>query len=203
MNAIQPSRAQKITRALTMSLRLVAALCLIAVVARAGASQAQDAGTLRVDAASVVPGEFPQATAVLNIDDTSGGNLEPLGIENFVVTVNGQAAPVQLAELASAQDVPLEVLLASPRAGLQYGPCGHDGCHRGPDRGREHVAVPSDGRGRDQGGYRDIEQARSRLLERRGTGQHQLGDHAGAGAGRDARRGSQLLYHRRGERVRP
>ena len=100
------------------TLAIVAAVT--AVILSATAAHGQDAG-LRATIQSVTELPYPNAQAVVNIEDTSGGSLAGLEASNFIVTSNGKPAKVSKAELASSQTIPLDVLLLIDTSGSTQG----------------------------------------------------------------------------------
>lgn len=83
-------------------------------------SHAQQPPTLRADIVSVAAGDYPAARAIVNID-TSGGDIEGLTAANFAASVGGKAAPVLSADLASSQNLPMDVLLLMDSSGSMAG----------------------------------------------------------------------------------
>src|SRR5262245_9303522 len=81
----------------------------IAVVALSVA-HGQDNG-IRINIAGVTELEYPDAQAVVNLEDTSGASMGSLGASNFTVTGDGTPMPVSNAELASSNAIPLDVTL--------------------------------------------------------------------------------------------
>jgi|CXWL01.1.fsa_nt_gi VWFA-related protein len=80
----------------------------------------QDA-SLRSTIASVSELPYPDAQAVVNVEDTSGASLQGLNASNFTVTVGGAPAVVSKAELASSDSIPLDVLLLIDTSGSTAG----------------------------------------------------------------------------------
>ncbi len=80
----------------------------------------QDA-SLRANVASITELPYPEAQAVVNIEDTSGTSLQGLNASNFTLTVGDTPAPVTKAELASSNTIPLDVLLLIDTSGSTAG----------------------------------------------------------------------------------
>lgn len=80
----------------------------------------QDA-SLRSTIASITELPYPDAQAVVNVEDTSGASLQGLNASNFTVTVGGAPAVVSKAELASSNSIPLDVLLLIDTSGSTAG----------------------------------------------------------------------------------
>ncbi|HEY8173235.1 MAG TPA: VWA domain-containing protein [Dehalococcoidia bacterium] len=103
-------------RSLTVRL-LIAGVC-AAALASSAVTHAQE--TLHAEVVHVSDGAFPNANAIVNVEDTSGGTLQ-IGTENFAITVDGVAAPVSNAELATSEDAPLDVVFAIDTSGSMQG----------------------------------------------------------------------------------
>ncbi len=84
-------------------------------------ARAQQPPSLRAGLASVSDGDFPNARAVVNLEDSSGGDVRGLTAANFSVTIDGKSAPVVSAELASSRGLPLDVLIVIDVSGSMVG----------------------------------------------------------------------------------
>jgi len=73
-------------------------------------------GFVRIDDAA-----YPNARAVVNIEDAAAGGEQNLGRDNFKVTVDGKDANVVDASLASSQNLPLDVLFVMDTSGSMAG----------------------------------------------------------------------------------
>ncbi len=96
-------------------LTLAAALLLASPNARA-----QESG-LTIEIVSVADGEFPNARAAVNIEDTSSSASPQLAGGNFTATIDGQPVAVVAAELATSQSTPLDLLLVIDTSGSMEG----------------------------------------------------------------------------------
>lgn len=81
--------------------------------------QAQESA-LRVDVVGVSEGAYPDAQAVVNIDG-AGSDVGSLSAESFSVTVDGVPVDVTSAELASSDEMPLDVVLLIDVSGSMAG----------------------------------------------------------------------------------
>lgn len=97
----------------------IAALALL-VIAQSMA-HAQQPPSLRASVAGVSEGTFPNATALVNVEDSSGADVKGLAAPNFTVTIDGQPASVVSADLASSKALPLDVLLLVDVSGSMAG----------------------------------------------------------------------------------
>ncbi|HZP57442.1 MAG TPA: VWA domain-containing protein [Dehalococcoidia bacterium] len=77
--------------------------------------------TLQAQVTSVTDAGYPNARAVISIDDTSGAEVTQLTPADFSVTVNGKDAEVISAELASSENAPLDVLFVMDTSGSMAG----------------------------------------------------------------------------------
>jgi uncharacterized protein YegL len=77
--------------------------------------------TLSASVVSVSEGQYPLATVVLNIQDTSGGGLGEVTRQNFKLDGGGSALTVVSAELASSENDPLDAVLAIDTSGSMAG----------------------------------------------------------------------------------
>lgn len=84
-------------------------------------ARGQDAGSIRINIAGVTELEYPNAQAVVNLEDTSGASLGSLGASNFTVKGDGVPMPVSNAELASSNAIPLDVTLLMDTSGSTEG----------------------------------------------------------------------------------
>ncbi len=64
---------------------------------------------------------YPNARAVVNVEDTSGADLNDLTVQNFTVAVDGKPASVVSAELASSKSLPLDLVLVVDVSGSMAG----------------------------------------------------------------------------------
>ncbi len=76
---------------------------------------------LRADIVRVTDAGYPNAQAVVNIEETSGGQVRQLTPNDFSVTVAGKPARVVSADLASSQNAPLDVLVVIDTSGSMAG----------------------------------------------------------------------------------
>ena len=76
---------------------------------------------LRTEIIQIDDATYPNARAVVNLEDATGGGDQNLGRENFKVSVNGNDAPVVDASLASSQNLPLDVLFVMDTSGSMAG----------------------------------------------------------------------------------
>jgi VWFA-related protein len=76
---------------------------------------------LKATVVSVRDATYPDAQAILNIEDASGEPTSSLGPENFTVEVDGHAARVAAAELATSEDAPLDVMAIIDTSGSMEG----------------------------------------------------------------------------------
>jgi VWFA-related protein len=95
-----------------------AGLLLVAIVSFGVSAQE---GELRASLVSVNDAEFPEAKAILNIEDASGEPATSLPAESFTVTLGGTPAAVRAAELATSEDAPLDVLIVIDTSGSMEG----------------------------------------------------------------------------------
>lgn len=106
-----------------MSFRLLArfgsavALAAFAAGALLASPAAAQSPSVRVDIASFNEQAYPDARAVLSVEDTSGTALGPLDASNFAATVNGKPATVKSATLASSEKLGVDVLLMMDTSG--------------------------------------------------------------------------------------
>ncbi len=84
-------------------------------------SAQQPPPTLRADIVSVREGGFPEVSAVVNLEDTSGADLGVLTAANFSASVAGKPAKVDGAELATSENVPLDVVIVIDVSGSMAG----------------------------------------------------------------------------------
>ncbi len=84
------------------------------------AAQAQQPA-LRTSVASVSEGEYPNATALVSVEDASGDDLRSLTPANFTITVAGKPAKVATAQLAASQNLPLDVIIIMDTSGSMKG----------------------------------------------------------------------------------
>lgn len=104
-----------------MILRCAGAVLLsIALASMTPPAQAQD-DSLRAELVSVVDADFPQAKAIVNVEDIATGAPPVLAPEDFTVTVNGAPAAIESAELATSQNAPIEVLFIMDTSGSMQG----------------------------------------------------------------------------------
>ncbi len=71
---------------------------------------------------AISDGTYPNATALVNIEDPSGADIKGLGASNFSITIDGKPASVVSADLASSKALPLDVLLLVDVSGSMSGP---------------------------------------------------------------------------------
>jgi VWFA-related protein len=82
--------------------------------------RSQDAG-LRVSVPGITELDYPFVQAVVDVEDTTASAPGGLGVSNFSATINGGPAPVAGVELASSQQLPLDVLLMIDTSGSTEG----------------------------------------------------------------------------------
>jgi VWFA-related protein len=99
----------------------VACVAIAAFAAILAAPAAAQTPSVRVDIASIDETAYPDARAVLNVEDTSGTQLGPLDASNFAATVNGKPATVKSATLASSEKLGVDVLLMMDTSGSMQG----------------------------------------------------------------------------------
>lgn len=102
------------------SAALVALLALFAILG-VGIARAQQSAGLRVDVTSVTTADYPNARAVVNVEDSSGGDVQQLTAANFSATLDGAPVTIASAELASSQKLPLDLLLVMDVSGSMAG----------------------------------------------------------------------------------
>jgi VWFA-related protein len=102
------------SRTLSKGALVAAAVVLCALAVRPVAAQSP---TVRVDIATIGEMTYPDARAVLNVEDTSGTPIGALDASNFAATVNGKAATVKSATLASSEKLGVDVLLMMDTSG--------------------------------------------------------------------------------------
>jgi VWFA-related protein len=85
-----------------------------------GPARAQDE-SLRVDVASVSDGTYPDARAVVNIEDTGEGDAPDVTKDNFTVTIDGRDVEVVAAELATSEAAPLDAVFVVDTSGSMAG----------------------------------------------------------------------------------
>jgi VWFA-related protein len=98
---------------------ILAFLGAVAVVAVTSADAQEP--TLRAEIISVRDAEYPYAEAIINVEDTAGGEPRNLTTTDFSVLIDGAAVPVDSADLASRQGSPLDVLLVIDTSGSMEG----------------------------------------------------------------------------------
>src|SRR5439155_19727177 len=87
--ATQRGWMRGVTRFGALVVALVAALFVPTVL------RAQEAPALRVDLVSIAESDYPDAKAVINVEDESGSTITGLSASNFVVSVDGHPAAVR------------------------------------------------------------------------------------------------------------
>lgn len=101
-------------------IRVIALAASLSLLAGLSLAHAQQPSTLRADIVGVKDGDYPNARAVVNVDDASGA-IDGLSKDNFTVTVDGKPAAVVTADLASSQNLPLDVLFVIDISGSMAG----------------------------------------------------------------------------------
>ncbi len=84
-------------------------------------AHAQQPSTLRADIVSIKDGDYPNARALVNLDDRSGAAIAGLKTADFTATVDGKPAAVVSADLASSQNILLDVLFVIDTSGSMGG----------------------------------------------------------------------------------
>jgi len=97
---------------------LIAGLLLATLVA--GMASAQD-GSLTLELTAVTDAGYPNAHAVLTLDDTSSATPPALTKDDIAVTIDGKPAPVSDARLASSETTPLDVVVLVDVSGSMEG----------------------------------------------------------------------------------
>ncbi len=95
----------------------VCALALAIAYVAAGVARAQQPSNVGATIVSVTAGDYPYARAVVNIE----GTTQAVGAQDFSATVDGQPANVTAADLASSQNIPLDVLFVMDVSGSMQG----------------------------------------------------------------------------------
>jgi VWFA-related protein len=85
-------------------------------------ARAQEPGGPRATIAAFSDGAYPNATALVNVEDPSGADIEGLSAANFSITIDGAPTTVVSADLASSKALPLDVLLLVDVSGSMSGP---------------------------------------------------------------------------------
>jgi VWFA-related protein len=88
--------------------------------AAAHGTRAQDGG-LRITITSIADEAYPNARAIVGIEDTQDGGGAALDASNFTVTVDGQPATIVSADLAGEEDEPLDTLILMDTSGTTQG----------------------------------------------------------------------------------
>ena len=102
-------------------MRVLIAGAIAGIAAFAAAPARAQTPSIRIDIAAINEGAYPDASAVVNAEDTSGAPLATLTNDNFVVSVNGKPATVKSATLASSQKLGIDVLLVMDTSGSMEG----------------------------------------------------------------------------------
>src|SRR5438067_3074966 len=100
---------------------VIAAIAIGACVVFAPARATGQEPPLRAEIVRIDDGEYPNARAVVNIEDSAIGAAQSLGRDNFKVSVDGKDANVVDASLASSQNLPLDVLFVMDTSGSMAG----------------------------------------------------------------------------------
>lgn len=103
-----------------MKLAGTVVLVIVGITSALSVAQAQQPPAIRLDVASVRDGAYPNASAVVNYEDSTTG-ASALGAKNFSVTIDGKAVAVAGADLASSQELPLDVLFVMDTSGSMAG----------------------------------------------------------------------------------
>jgi Mg-chelatase subunit ChlD len=101
-------------------LRPVVVVALALAVAGTTGVAGQEPAALRVEVQNVSDGTYPYANAILNVEDTSGGDSS-LTPENIAVSVNGQSVRVKSVELATSESASLDLLFVMDTSGSMDG----------------------------------------------------------------------------------
>jgi VWFA-related protein len=105
-----------------MQLRTGAVLAVLALLVVAqSVAHGQQPSSLRASVSGVSTEAFPNATALVSVDDSSGAGVKGLAAANFSVTIDGKPATVVSADLASSRALPLDVLLLMDASGSMAG----------------------------------------------------------------------------------
>ncbi len=84
-------------------------------------ARAQEPAGPRTTLGVITDGTYPNATALVNVEDSSGADVKGLAASNFTITIDGKPATVVSADLASSKALPLDVLLLVDVSGSMSG----------------------------------------------------------------------------------
>jgi VWFA-related protein len=84
-------------------------------------ASAQEPTGPRAALGSITDGAYPNATALVNVEDPSGADVSGLGASNFSIAVDDKPATIIAADLASSKSLPLDVLLLVDVSGSMSG----------------------------------------------------------------------------------
>jgi VWFA-related protein len=85
-------------------------------------ARAQEPPGPRATIAAFSDGAYPNATALVNVEDPSGADIEGLSAASFSITIDGKPTTVASADLAASKALPLDVLLLVDVSGSMAGP---------------------------------------------------------------------------------
>jgi VWFA-related protein len=100
---------------------MVALMALAVVLPTLSLAHAQQPSAIRADIAGIKDGEYPNAVAVINLEDSSGATIGVLNASNFTAKVDGKNTTVVSADLASSGNLPLDVLFVMDTSGSMAG----------------------------------------------------------------------------------
>jgi VWFA-related protein len=100
---------------------MVAMMVVAGVLPGLSLAHAQQPSPIRADIAGIRDGAYPNAVAVINLEDSSGATIGALNASNFTAKVDGRSAMVVSADLASSGNLPLDVLFVMDTSGSMAG----------------------------------------------------------------------------------
>ncbi|TAK62358.1 MAG: VWA domain-containing protein, partial [Dehalococcoidia bacterium] len=118
-----PPARPKVTPGGGMRLKSWIAVTLLALVAGGlPLARAQEPAGPHATIGAISDGTYPNATALVNVEDPTGADIKGLGVSNFSISIDGKPANVVAADLASSKALPLDVLLLVDVSGSMAGP---------------------------------------------------------------------------------